>query len=902
VAEIVGRDAELASIHAFIEGAEGSPSALVITGSAGIGKSTLWLAATELARDAGFRVLTARPAAAERGLAYAGLSDLLEDVLADALPDLTPPRRRALEAALLIDEPDVEDVDDRAVAVAVRDALELASERGRLVVAIDDVQWLDTASVSALAFALRRLAPAQQLVLLARRTGDTGRTSIENALDPEEVVVGPLSLGGLHRVLRDRIGRTFPRQTLVRIHERSGGNPFFALQIGRLLAEDVDPIAPLPVPETIDELVRARLDALPSPTRRALAFASALGNPSVPLLERAGVSAIDLDPAVAAHVLERDGAEIRFTHPLLSSVLYADLGGDREEVHARLATVVDDPLAQARHRALARSAPDSEVACELDAAATLALARGAPGVAAELAEHAHRLTPPEDDREVQRRALAAARAHLRAGEWPRARAVATRVLDVAETGARRAEALLVLSEIEVDDNAVLLLERARAEAGGHPDLDAKIGIRLAWATRFRSGFDQSLRAASDLLPLVDQLEDDRLELELLDVLVGLGSMVGDPGYQSNLARVARIAGRTDDPALRRWVLAIEAEAVLAMGRLDEARQRLEGVRDEAAGRNDLDTSWALWMLAWNALWDGHWSLGARYAREAREISVQYEQEKNQDYIPSSWIALHLGELDRAIAEAARGLELSEQQIGFRPPLLLAVSGIAAAWTGDGDTAVDILGGADRQAAALGWRNARQRPWTDDYVEALLETEQIDEAIRVVERWEADPTLWPDRVRASTMRCRGLIAAARGSVDDAQRLLEEASAAHEAVGDLFGRSRAQLALGIVRRRLRQKRPSREVIESALAGFEELGAVTWVEKARSELERIGGRVRADGLTAAERRVAQLVAQGRTNKEVAAELFLGERTVASHLTHIYAKLGVRSRTELAGKVQMF
>jgi DNA-binding CsgD family transcriptional regulator len=138
------------------------------------------------------------------------------------------------------------------------------------------------------------------------------------------------------------------------------------------------------------------------------------------------------------------------------------------------------------------------------------------------------------------------------------------------------------------------------------------------------------------------------------------------------------------------------------------------------------------------------------------------------------------------------------------------------------------------------------------------------------------------------------------VAQAVSLLEQAVERHEAVGDPFGRARTQLALGVVRRRARQKRAAREAIEAALSGFEELGAAIWVKKARLELGRVGGRTRVEGLTPAERRVAVLVAAGRTNREVAATLFLGERTVASHLTRIYAKLGVRSRTELARRLQ--
>lgn len=154
--------------------------------------------------------------------------------------------------------------------------------------------------------------------------------------------------------------------------------------------------------------------------------------------------------------------------------------------------------------------------------------------------------------------------------------------------------------------------------------------------------------------------------------------------------------------------------------------------------------------------------------------------------------------------------------------------------------------------------------------------------------------------ASVTRCRGLVAAARGDVEQALSLLEQAVTQHEAVGDPFGRTRTLLALGAVRRRARQKRAAREAIEAALVGFEELGAATWTKKARAELGRVGGRTRIEGLTPAERRVADLVAEGRTNREVAATLFLGERTVASHLTRIYAKLGVRSRTGLARRLQ--
>jgi DNA-binding CsgD family transcriptional regulator len=273
----------------------------------------------------------------------------------------------------------------------------------------------------------------------------------------------------------------------------------------------------------------------------------------------------------------------------------------------------------------------------------------------------------------------------------------------------------------------------------------------------------------------------------------------------------------------------------------------------------------------------------------------------QDHLPIAVIAVHRGRLELAREHSERALRLAEEQLGFHPPQHLAVLGLVARWSGDLAAAAGWFDKANRRAVALGWGHPSIRWWSDDHVEVLLERGRIDDAVRILDVWEADAV----RVRrawvlAHVTRCRGLVAAARADVAGAASLLQRAVAQHEAVGDPFGRARALLALGIVRRRERQKRPARDAIRTALSAFERLGATTWAEKARLELGSIGGRTREEGLTAAERRVAALVAEGRTNREVAASLFLGERTVASHLTHIYSKLGVRSRTELARKVQ--
>ena len=204
------------------------------------------------------------------------------------------------------------------------------------------------------------------------------------------------------------------------------------------------------------------------------------------------------------------------------------------------------------------------------------------------------------------------------------------------------------------------------------------------------------------------------------------------------------------------------------------------------------------------------------------------------------------------------------------------------------------GGADVAEPGMCW-------WRAEQIEALLELGLVAEAVDRLDAWEAGARrLGATGCSRTRPGAAGLVAASRGDVEEALALLAEAVSRHEAVGDPFGRARALLALGAVRRRARQKRAAREAIEAALAGFEEMGAARWAERAREELGRIGGRTRIDGLTPAERRVAALVAKGRTNAEVAATLFLAERTVASHLTRVYSKLGVRSRTELSRRLQ--
>ena len=900
--DTLGRDDELRTLHAYLDRPGDGLTALVLTGEAGIGKSTLWLAGVEVARGRGLRVLSSRPAEVELGLAHAGLGDLFEDALGDVLSDLAAPRRRALEIALLVKDEAGEPVDFRTLAVAVREALQLLAERQLILLAIDDVQWLDASSVRALAFALRRLRNTNISLLFARRLADGGSGSeLEQAVDDsllERVHVGPLSAGALHGILQSRLGRTFARPTLFRLHETSGGNPFFALELARALGTVVDPTQPLPVPETLEALVRARLDGLPDATRRELLLACAHGRLTPGQLDEDA-----LESAFSDHVIELADGVVRFTHPLLASALYQAASPQaRRHAHERLAEIVEDPPARARHRALAAQEPDAGIAAELEAAAIVAIARGAPIVAAELFERALRATPEGAGEERRRRALSTAEAHLAAGEEPRAREIALDLRASAPAGPASAEALALMAGFEGPDRAVTLLGEAVVEAAPRPALQAKLQQRLALAGRFARGPAWAEGHARAALQLAEELDDDTLRVGALSVLAELRFDLGDADAPMLAERAYELAAAGGDLEQVKEASVALAHILVWSVKTDRARPLLESLYAEACERDERAAAGALFYLAFVELWAGRWNTAAEYAERSIEIQSQYGTPVPSLFFPAALIAAHRGELERASELAARGRKLADEEGGIAPGLA-AVAGVIDLWSGDAPSAVAWFAAAEERADAGGRGEPNFRWWRDDYVEALLALDRVGDAAAVLDAWE-DAARRVDRtwVFAHVTRCRGLLAAALGEIEEALPTLEAAVREHEHVGDPFGRARALLALGVVGRRARRKRPARESIEAALAGFEALGAAGWAEKARAELGRIGGRTRVEGLTAAEQRVATLVAEGQTNREVAAALFLAERTVASHLSRVYAKLGIRSRTELARKLPTF
>ena len=431
-AVVVGRDAELAALDDFVGGISDGCQALVLEGEAGMGKTTLWEAGVADAAERRVLVLEARPAESETELSFACLGDLLDPVLSEVLESLPAVQRQALSRALVLEEVEGPPPNGHTVGVALLGALRgLAAER-LIVVAIDDVQWLDAASTATLAYAGRRLRNEPVRILFARRTGlasslvDELSRSLARRLTILEV--GPLDAVALHRVVQDRLGAILPRPLVAEVCQASGGNPFYAIEIVRTLqrrGSGVEAGQPLPVPRSLHDLVDERLLALPVESRDFLLAAAAHAHPTVSITEAASeISAsIGLAPALEAGIVELDGARIRFTHPLLAACAFeAAPPLRRRSVHARLAGLLTDPEACAWQLAASVDEPDESVAAALEAASVHARARGAPRPAALLLDRASELTPPGDPADSVRRAVDAAYLHFEAGDSPRAEA------------------------------------------------------------------------------------------------------------------------------------------------------------------------------------------------------------------------------------------------------------------------------------------------------------------------------------------------------------------------------------------------------------------------------------------------------------------------------------------------
>jgi DNA-binding CsgD family transcriptional regulator len=902
-ADLVGRERELAAIAEFLE-ADAAPRAVVIEGEPGIGKTAVWEAAVSAAAERGFRPFRARPGETESKLAFSGLSDLLGYALADAVEDLPPPQRRALEIALLLDDDGGTRIDRRAVAAGVLGALRALSTTTPLLVAIDDAQWLDRSSAAALDYAARRLGELPVALLIARRLG--GESGFEPALAAERVlrlVVGPLEFVPLNALVHARLGRVLPRPQLHRIHELSGGNPFFALELARDPGR-LDPARSLP--PTLEVLVRDRISALPQDAQTGLLVAASTSHPTAELVDRIVGVRDALAVAEAAQVVVVEHGNVRFEHPLLASAAYGAADpARRRELHLRLAGAVRDPEERARHLAAAATGPDEKVARVLEEGAAAARDRGAPAAAAELSELAARLTPPDGVAAVRRRRADAGYFHFESGDSRQALRLLEEALAELPEGPERARTLIRLARVRSysDDleAATNLFLQAAAEAGD--DRLTKARALEGAATqlfRRRTQLESAVEHAATAAKLASELGAEELVAEALSSQVLAEATLGMPEAAATLeAALAHEGAAADARILARpaWIAAIARMWWDEPAAVRKTFEDLVERRREAADEGSL--AYVYVMLAQADTLLGELDRAEADAAAARDIAQQAGQATLVAYALAvkAMADAHRGRDPRAPAEEA--LELGRRTQGT-PAVHLASAaiGLNELTSGRANEAAAVLGPLVDYARREGIREPSLTRFAVDHIEALVELRRLDEATAVLDWYEEGAERLGRRSAIATAwRCRGLLAGASGLIDDALAAFERALAEHEAAPLPFDRARTRLALGAALRRSKRKADARRALDEAVAAFDTLGAEAFAARGRSELERIGGRKPSKGvLTATERQIAELVAEGRSNKEVAATLFVSVKTVEANLSRAYAKLGIRSRTGLA------
>jgi DNA-binding CsgD family transcriptional regulator len=792
-----------------------------------------------------------------------------------------------------------------AIAIGLLNVLRSLAAHGPLLVAVDDIQWLDEASGDVLAFAARRLEAEAVAFLLSRRPGPS--SAVERALGERasrRLEVGPLSIGATRRMLSERLGLSLPRHVLRRVVEATLGNPLFALELGRTLAargplelgEDV------PLPDTIEELLGTRMAALPGPVLRlvlAVALSSDLRASQVAEL---GAPAA-LDDAVESGVLVVDGDRLRPAHPLFAAAAKRRArAGELRELHLALARLAGDEGSRAVHLALAADRPDNELAAALAAAAAGAAARGARRDAVVLAEHALRLTPPAGGERTER--LLALGAYLEAaGEAQRLTELLVPELDSLPAGAPRVRALLLLTDSVVSSNDEIrrYLDDALTEAGSDERLRASVLLEIA---------------ENDAVIRVERL--GAAEASVLEALPAARAAGGDLERHAlyALAWPRALRGRPIRDVCEQFRAASDAVPYVTVSPERVAGQQLVWRGEVEAARAVLTRLLALadeygesYSYVLQRLHMCQLELRSGDCEAAARLLDEWAESSERVLWP-------MYERCRALLAAARGLPeeaewwASEALAGAEATgtgwdrlEALRARGVAALLAHEPARAAENLRAVWEHTQREGVDEPGVFPVAPELVEALVELGELEEARAVTDRLrglsEEHEHPWG---LASAKRCDALVRLASGRFDeDAATELAEAAGAYGMLGLRFDRARSLLSLGRAQRRLKKWGAARSSLEQAAAELDELGSPGWAQQARAERARVGGRrPRATGeLTPAERRVAELAADGLANKEIARTLFVTVRTVEVHLKHAYAKLGVRSRTQLARRI---
>ena len=905
-----GRPTENRAVKAFLTSTAVGPSALLIEGEPGIGKTTLWLAAIEEATARGFRVLSTRAAAAESVLAYTALADLLDDVDPQTWADLPAPQLLAVDQVLLRAGTG-EVTDQRAVAAAFLAAIERYAEDGPVLLAIDDLQWLDPSSVHVIAFAARRLTGAVGILGSVRTEVHNGASAAWLQLPRPEALnrirLSPLSVQELHTAVSSRLRRPFSRPAMGRIHEVSGGNPFYAIELARALDEGSLRTTVASLPRTLNDVVRSRLGGLDPDVHEALLAASCMATPTVETVSRAIIGDSDqlvdlLEIAEGKGIIVIDGNRIQFTHPLLARGVYTEaLPASRRAMHRRLAEIVDETELRARHLALAATRGDDVTLRALDRAAESARARGAPEAAAELMDLAIGLGGDAPERRLR-----SALHHFDAGDHERATTILQETVAGLPPGDLRAEALCRLAVVRLYTEgffeATTVLQQALDDADEDSPLRVQVLITLAYslmhANQVQEGRDIARQAVED----AERLDQPHLLSLALGMRVMLGFVAGEGFDDVSLQRALELE---DEHTFTPLVFRPRMQRALLLewtGELAAAREALEAIRLRCMEKGEEgEYVFIAQHVVMSAVWAGDFVNANLVAEDAMERARQLSG-GTPLFLAHSMrapLAVFAGQEAEARRTITAGLEigrrtgtfrLGERLLGALAFLEVSLGNYAAAIV----AVTPLLSAFDPESTPTELPGATFLP---DAIEALVQLGRLGEAAPLIEALERNGCRF-DRawMLAVGARGRSMLLAATGDLDGAHAAAQQAMAHHRRVAMPFDRARTLLLLGQLQRRLRKKEAASATLQRALEIFERHNVPLWADRTRAELARANVGPQGSGqLTPSEQRVAELAASGMKNRDVANALFISPKTVEANLARIYRKLGIRSRAEL-------
>jgi DNA-binding CsgD family transcriptional regulator len=904
---LFGRTAELEILRRLIATVRGGRSAvLVVRGEPGIGKTELLRHL--IAEVPGFGVTRVAGVESEMELPYAGLHQLCAPVLG-RLGSLAEPQRRGLSVAFGLASGD--SPDRFLVALAVLSLITEAAQERPMLAVVDDAQWLDQASAQVLGFVARRLLAEPVALVFAVRTPALGDPAPDYLAGLPELRLEGLDEQAARALLATVISGPLDERVRARILAETHGHPLALLELyrGRSAADLAGGFA-LPdagdLPRRIEDQYAARLGKLPAEVQRLVLLAAAdpVGDPAL-ILQAAQVLGLDIGAmnlAVAADLLEF-GANVRFRHPLVRSAAYRTAAADdRRAVHQALATVTDplaDPDRRAWHCAHATAGPDEAVAEELISSASRAMRRGGVAAAAAFWEQAVALTPDPGQRAA--RALTAAEAKYAAGDF------------------EAAQALLVTAEVGPPGE----LDEARAQR-----MRAQVAFAL---TRGGDAPPLMLRAAQRLQSLDAELAQQTY-LEALLATIYAGRLAhGEPVARAARAATVLPSGPPSGSQPPHSQLLIHGLAVrLTDGYVAAAATLKEALRRYRAQPLELGWLSVSYNIVAMDLWDDEawFELAAGQLRMARANGTLSWLPFTLDYLAEFHV--QAGELSKATALL---MERERVDPGTREATLPYLPLLLAAWRGDAPGAAELAGEMTRSASDRG--EGAALTYTD-YAQAVLYNGQgsyraaaesahrasaVDEI--VISPWAlyelveaAARSDQAECARAAADQLSQLAAAsasnwARGVAARSRALLFSGRAAEEEYREaieLLGSTRmathlarARLVYGEWLRREKRRAEARDQLRSAFDALTSMGAEAFAERARRELLATGetARKRTDDtrtdLTPQEEEIALLASDGRTNSEIAAQLFIGRRTVEWHLRKVFAKLDISSRIEL-------